>query len=281
VLNEANPGPCVQLTMNLKFGNFFESLWSRPDPVLADAGVAGELLVAKIRLSLAIFLLLIPLINWRFFPVDRKEGLVGLGLTARTFLLALAVYLMISRGYNSSWLRFATSAFDVTLVSSALVLFLLLNQPHTAVNSKVVFEGYFLVMGSASLRYDKRVCITTVLLAFAQYFAIVYFTASHWDLNNHLFALSLWLVQLVRTALAVDHHVDGIGAEPGAGFPQPKASADGDQRSSDGLIQPGLRGRSPRDRTEPRAPVWQTAEHCRDRCGPLQVAERHARAFGW
>jgi len=158
--------------MNPRFENFFESLWSRPDPVLADAGVAGELLVAKIRLSLAIFLLLIPLINSQFFPVDPKEGLVGLSLTSGTFFLALTVYLMISRGYNSSWLRFASSAFDVTLVSSALVLFLLLNQPHTAVNSKVVFEGYFLVIGSASLRYDKRVCITTGLLAFAQYFAI-------------------------------------------------------------------------------------------------------------
>ena len=77
----------------------------------------------------------IPLINSLFFPVDPKEGLVGLSLTAGIFFLALAVYLMISRGYNSSWLRFASSASDVTLVSSALVLFLRLNQPHTAVNS--------------------------------------------------------------------------------------------------------------------------------------------------
>jgi diguanylate cyclase (GGDEF)-like protein len=189
--------------MNPRFGNLFESLWSRPDPVLADAGVAGELLVAKIRLALAIFLLLIPLLNSLFFPVDPKEGLVGLSLTSGTFLLALTVYLMISRGYNSSWLRFASSAFDVTLVSSALVLFLLLNQPHTAVNSKVVFEGYFLVIGSASLRYDKRVCITTGLLAFAQYFAIVYFTASHWDLNNSVYTpypygLFSWSTQISR-----------------------------------------------------------------------------------
>jgi predicted signal transduction protein with EAL and GGDEF domain len=173
------------------------------DPVLADAGVAGELLVAKIRLSLTIFLLLIPLSNSLFFPVDPKEGLVGLSLTSGTFFLALTVYLMISRGYNSSWLRFASSAFDVTLVSSALVLFLLLNQPHTAVNSKVVFEGYFLVIGGASLRYDKRVCITTGLLAFAQYCAIVYFTASHWDLNNSVYspypyALFSWSAQISR-----------------------------------------------------------------------------------
>jgi two-component system, cell cycle response regulator len=189
--------------MSLKFGNFFETLWSRPDPVLADAGVAGELLVAKIRLSLATVLLLIPVINSLFFPVDPKEGLVGLSLTCGTFGLALTVYLLISRGHNSSWLRFASSAFDVTLVSSALAVFLVLNQPHTAVNSKVVFEGYFLVIGSASLRYDKRVCITTGLLAFVQYFAIVYFTARHWDLNNAIYSpypygLFSWSAQISR-----------------------------------------------------------------------------------
>ena len=116
MLNQSNPGAGVQLTMNPRFGNFFESLWSRPDPVLADAGVAGELLVAKIRLSLATVLLLIPVINSLFFPVDPKEGLVGLSLTSGTFFLALTVVLMISRGYNSSWLRFASSAFDVTFV---------------------------------------------------------------------------------------------------------------------------------------------------------------------
>ena len=98
VLNEGNPGPGVQLTMNPRFTNFFESLWSRPDPVLADAGVAGELLVAKIRLSLATVLLLIPVINSLFFPVGPKEGLVGLSLTSGTFFLALTVYLTLMSG---------------------------------------------------------------------------------------------------------------------------------------------------------------------------------------
>lgn len=40
VLNQGNPRPGEQFTVNLKFGNFFESLRLRPDPVLADA--AGE-----------------------------------------------------------------------------------------------------------------------------------------------------------------------------------------------------------------------------------------------
>jgi two-component system cell cycle response regulator len=174
--------------MKLDARKFMESLWSRPDPVLAGAGVAGELLVAKIRLFLATVLLLIPVINSLFFPVDAKEALVGMSLASGTFFLSMLVYYLISREYNPSWLSFASSSFDVTLVSSALVLFLVMNLPHTAVNSKVVFEGYFLAIGSTSLRYDKRVCISAGLLAFGEYFAIVYFAATHWDLNSAAFS---------------------------------------------------------------------------------------------
>jgi two-component system, cell cycle response regulator len=164
------------------------SLWSRPDPVLAQAAVAGELLVAKVRLGLAGLLLLIPLLDSLFFPVEPKEAIVGVILTGGTFLLALVVYFVISREYNPSWFSFVSTSFDVTLVSSGLAIFLFMNEPHTAVNSKVVFEGYFLVIGATSLRYDKRVCITTGLLAVGQYFAIVDYAATHWDLNNPKYA---------------------------------------------------------------------------------------------
>jgi diguanylate cyclase (GGDEF)-like protein len=169
--------------------SLFESIWSRPDPVLAEAAIAGEHLVAKIRLSLATVLLLIPIINSLFFsPVEPKEGLVGISLVSGTFLLSVIMYALISRNYNPRWLPFASSAFDVTLISSALTMFLLMDEPHTAVNSKVVFEGYFLAIGASSLRYDKRICITAGLLAFVEYFAIVYFAASHWDLNSPKYA---------------------------------------------------------------------------------------------
>src|SRR5215813_877489 len=146
--------------MNAFLRNYLRSLWTSPDPVLAEAGVAGELLVAKIRLALATLLLCIPVINSLFFfPVDTKEGLIGLSLAAGTFLAAATMYMLISRSFNPPWLGFASSSFDVTLITAALGTFLLVNQPHTAVNSKVVFEGYFLGIGSTSLRYDKRICI--------------------------------------------------------------------------------------------------------------------------
>src|SRR3984957_2499550 len=174
--------------MKIRLKNFGASLWSRPDPVLAEAGVAGELFVAKIRVVLATLLLVIPLINSLFFPVEPKEGIVGMSLTCGTFLFSVIVYFLISREYNPSWLSFASSGFDVTLVSIGLALFLFMNQPHVAVNSKVVFEGYFLAVAATSLRYDKRVCITTGLLALAEYFAILYFAATRWDLNSPIYA---------------------------------------------------------------------------------------------
>lgn len=183
---------------------YFAMLWAGPDRVLAEAGIAGELLVAKIRLALATLLLLIPAINSLFFfPVETKEGLIGLSLAAGTFVAAATMYVLISRGFNPSWLGFVSSGFDVTLITAALTTFLLVNQPHTAVNSKVVFEGYFLAIGSTSLRYDKRICITAGLLASAEYFATVFFTARHWDLNNAVYApypygLFSWSAQISR-----------------------------------------------------------------------------------
>ncbi len=174
--------------MSLNFRNLSRSVWSRPDAVLAEAGIAGEFLVAKVRLGLACLLLLIPAIDTIFFRFEEKESIVGLSLTFATFFLSLFVFVLVWREYNPKWLSFATSAFDVTLVSAALAVFLFLNRPHTAVNSKVIFEGYFLAIAATSLRYDKRVCVTAGLLAFVEYLGIVYFATTHWDLNSLAYA---------------------------------------------------------------------------------------------
>jgi len=189
--------------MKLKARHLFASVWSRPDPVLAQAAVAGELLIAKIRIFLATLLLLIPLIDSLFFPDDPKEALVGFSLTVGTFLFSLIVYLLISREFNPPWLSFASSSFDVSLVSLGLGLFLFLNEPHTAVNSKVVFEGYFLAIAGTGLRYDKRICITAGVLACAEYLAIVSYGAAHWDLNSPVYApyqygVFSWAAQISR-----------------------------------------------------------------------------------
>jgi two-component system cell cycle response regulator len=50
------------------------------------------------------------------------------------------------------------------------------------------FEGYFLAIGASSLRYDKRICITAGVLALGEYFAIVYYADTHWDLNSAIYS---------------------------------------------------------------------------------------------
>jgi diguanylate cyclase (GGDEF)-like protein len=192
--------------MKLDWNRIPNSLWSPPDPVLAVAGKSGELLVARVRLCLAALLLLIPLVDSLFFWMDRKESLVGFGLAGATVLLSVGAYFLVSRELNPPWLSFASSCLDVTMVSAALAVFLVLNQPHTAVNSKVVFEGYFLAIGATSLRYDQRVCVIAGSLALGEYFAIVAYAARRWDLNNPAYApfpygMFGWVNQISRLIL--------------------------------------------------------------------------------
>ena len=162
--------------------------------------------MAKIRLGLAVLILAIPTIDSFVFPMDPKESLVGFGLAIGTFLFAGAAYFLVSRELNPQWLSFVSSGLDVSLVSAALAAFLVLNQPHTAVNSKVIFEGYFLAIGSSSLRYDRRVCLVAGFLALSEYFAIVFYAAHKWDLNSPAFApfpygMFGWVNQISRMIL--------------------------------------------------------------------------------
>ena len=193
--------------MKADLKNFWSKLWSPPDPVLAGAGAAGELLVAKIRVTLAVILLIIPVADAFLAPdVAGQEALVGFSLTVGTFVLSACAYFLVAREYNPPWLSFASSSFDVTLVSTALAVFFLFDQPHTAVNSKVVFEGYFLAIGGTSLRYDRRVCLTAGFLTLIEYFAIVAYADAHWNLNSEAFSpypygLFSWAAQIARLIL--------------------------------------------------------------------------------
>src|SRR5215831_15348863 len=189
--------------MNSVLRNKLASLWTRPAPVLAGAGAAGELFIARIRLLLAAVLLLIPLANLFLLRGNHQEEIIGLSLTCGVVLVSACAYLLARRGLNSSWLSFATSFFDVSLVSATLAVFLLLNQPHTAVNSKVVFEGYFLAIAGTGLRYDQRVCVTAGILALAEYLSIVATAAIRWDLNSQIYSpypygMFSWSAQISR-----------------------------------------------------------------------------------
>ena len=163
-------------------GRWF-NFWQAPDQVLVEAGAEGEWLVARLRVVIVALLLITPLYRFLANP-DVSEYAWGLGVTVFAFASALAVYLALRRGEYRTWLGFASSAFDVTLVSSALLGFLIAGPPQVAVNSKVTFEIYFLAIMATSLRYDRRVCIASGMLAIAQYGAIVVAAMTLYDMND-------------------------------------------------------------------------------------------------
>jgi diguanylate cyclase (GGDEF)-like protein len=152
------------------------ALHEPPDEVMLEIGAGGEILLARLRLVVAIFLLLLPLIN-HLSGGPLYETLVavtGIGLV----LLLSQVWLSLARHRRRHrWLPFASATFDVSLVS--LVLWLLaLDSPAAGLNSMVAWSCYLLAIIATVLRNDTRVTLLAGSLAVLQFVAL-----SLWFLN--------------------------------------------------------------------------------------------------
>ncbi len=177
----------------------------KSDPFLLQAGAAGELMVARIRMLLTVTLLTVPLISFLANPRAR-EHYVGFGVTLFATVVAAAVYFLVRRDMYRPWVGVLTTMFDVSLITCILAIFLFLTDFRTAVNSEVVFEAYFLAIGATTLRYDARICLLAGLLAIVQYAGIVIYATVHWDLSAASFAppsygMFTWTVQVSRIIL--------------------------------------------------------------------------------
>src|SRR5262249_10510424 len=69
-------------------------------------------------------------------------------------------------------------------VSSGLAAYFLLDRPLVAVNSRAIFELYFLAIGCASFRASWMTCVVTGALAVIQYAAIMTYAGITWDLSD-------------------------------------------------------------------------------------------------
>lgn len=157
-------------------------LWRRPDGVLADAGRQSELVVARVRVAVTALLLLVPLANLLVQPA-LPEHRIGFGVTLAALLTTIAVYSAVRRDRRPHWLGVASTAFDVSLVSLALLTYTLTGQPLVSVNSRVVFEVYFLAIAATCLRYDVRLCLLAGALSVVQYLAVILLATTAYDLS--------------------------------------------------------------------------------------------------
>lgn len=188
-----------------------QPLWRRllapPDPIHMDAGAEGEMIVARVRTILVLLLLPIPLINL-LLDQNHVPGLVGLGVNLIALGIALGVQQLLRRDFYRPWLGLATSLLDVSLVGLGLGVFLLLGQPITTVNSRLLFEVYFVAIGATALRYDTRISMAAGAMAFVQYLVLVLLASSMFDLHDPALRLTPygtfdWATQVSRLVLLV------------------------------------------------------------------------------
>jgi diguanylate cyclase (GGDEF)-like protein len=161
-------------------------VWARPDPALAAAGIEGELVVARVRVLAMALLMIAPTWNITHYPGEPIH-VTGFSVTLAASIAALLIWLALRRRWWRPWIGFASSALDVSMVSLALVSFLIVGSPMIALNSKVTFEMYFLAIVATSLRYDGRICIVAGLLALSQYGGLWAYAAGRYDLHDPVF----------------------------------------------------------------------------------------------
>ena len=142
------------------------------DPISRDLSRSGDLFVAQFRLGLLGLLALVPITTSIANP-----GLVEnwLGLASIAVALAFAVWFerLAARDMPPTWLGFATSQFDVAVISLGFVSFIAAGRPIIASNSLVHYTMYFVALAGTGLRYDPRVCLAAGGAALVQYAAIV------------------------------------------------------------------------------------------------------------
>jgi diguanylate cyclase (GGDEF)-like protein len=184
--------------------SFWSRVWRPPEPEISAAGFGGEILVAWTRLALISILIYIQITEYvRSSFAENPRVLLATACGA--LLGALMIFSATRRHWGRSWIGFASSLLDVSLVSGALVTFLVLGRPHEATNNLVIFPVYFLAVAATSLRYDARICVMTGALAVLQYAGIAFYASSHWHLNAAAFApftygVFRWSDQLWRLA---------------------------------------------------------------------------------
>ena len=186
-------------------GHPWRSLLTNDDPVMSHAGQSGELVVARIRLYLSVVLLVIPLSGALVQPWGDRH-MVGLGILAASAAIALGVLHAVRRGMIERYIGVATTVLDVSLVTAALVTFLAVGQPNAAVNSRLLFDCYFIAIAATCLRYDVRLCVLAGALAIVQYLGIAIYADVNWDVYGAVYrpteyGLFDWFGQLARLVL--------------------------------------------------------------------------------
>lgn len=176
-------------------------LWDQSPDVLLNVSAGGELLAARVRLAVISLLLLIPAVDI-LSGESWEEYRVGLVIVLLALATGFLLLWLVQRELARRWIAFGTSAIDVTMVTATLAYYAFTGRPDVAVNSKIVFDIYFLALAMTCLRYDERVCTLAGGLAMFEYFALVSWCWMRYDLHGPDFIHSPYGVFTWTTAIS-------------------------------------------------------------------------------
>jgi two-component system cell cycle response regulator len=147
-------------------------LWPAQEPELADAGRAGEIVIARGRLFVAALLALPGVITWIRTPAQ-LQGPIGVALALLATVVGFPILRSAHREEASRYLGLSSAIFDVTLVTLYQVLLLLGGDAESALHSRITFTLYTLAITVSALRYDGRLVRIAGVIAVAEYLGVV------------------------------------------------------------------------------------------------------------
>ncbi|HEU5397845.1 MAG TPA: GGDEF domain-containing protein [Gammaproteobacteria bacterium] len=169
-----------------KLGKAWQDFWKAPDAAMLLAGGEGERQVATVRVGVVAFLLVTPVYRLIAYPPN-PENFWGFVVALGAMGVALYIFTWLRFHSYRPWFGFLTSTLDGSIVTLALLVFVVTGSPLDGVNDKITFEVYFLAIMAMSLRQDRRICLLVGACLVLQYGLLSLYVATHYDVKT-LFA---------------------------------------------------------------------------------------------
>ncbi|MEO5566239.1 MAG: GGDEF domain-containing protein [Luteimonas sp.] len=148
------------------------TLVARPDAVMLELGVGGELLLARMRAALSALALLIPLAS-AATGADVGETVIGLAMVIVANVVSQVWFYLARQRRPPAWLSYATCTYDVSVTTGVLML-MAAGDRVAGMNSIVAWTFYLIAIVMTALRNDGRLVLYVGALSIAQYAGLVW-----------------------------------------------------------------------------------------------------------